>query len=62
MYEEREPHYSQNKMFKEDTKTFYRNLGMKNIEVRELPLLQKQKITVSHYGEKKHSTMKGHNG
>jgi hypothetical protein len=30
-YEKRETHYSQNKMFKEDTKKFYRNLGMKNI-------------------------------
>jgi len=29
--------YSQNKMFKEDTKKFYRNLGTKNIEVREPP-------------------------
>ena len=29
--------YSQNKMFKEDTKTFYRNLGMKNIQAREPP-------------------------
>jgi hypothetical protein len=29
-YEKRETQYSQNKMFKEDTKRFYRNLGMKN--------------------------------
>ena len=36
-YEKRETQYSQFKMFKEDTKTFYRNLGMKNIEVREPP-------------------------
>ena len=34
-YEKREAQYSQNKMFKEDTKRFYRNLGMKNIEARE---------------------------
>jgi len=34
-YEKRETHYSQNKMFKEDTKIFYRNLGMKNKEARE---------------------------
>ena len=31
-YENRETQYSQNKMFKEDTKKFYRNLGMKNID------------------------------
>ena len=36
-YEKRETQYSQNKMFKEDTKKFYRNLGMKNIEAREPP-------------------------
>ena len=35
-YEKWETQYSQNKMFKEDTK-FYRNLGMKNIEAREPP-------------------------
>jgi hypothetical protein len=38
MYEERETQYSQNKMFKEDTKKLYRNLGMKNMEDRELPV------------------------
>ena len=36
-YEKRETQYSQNKVFKEDTKTFYRNPGMKNIEAREPP-------------------------
>jgi len=36
-YEKRETQYSQNKMFKEDTKKFYRNLGMKHIEAREPP-------------------------
>jgi len=36
-YEKRDTHYSQNKMFKDDTKKFYRNLGMKNIETREPP-------------------------
>jgi len=35
-YEKRETQYSQNKMFKEDTKKFYRNLGM-NIEARKPP-------------------------
>ena len=29
-YEKRDTQYSHNKMFKEDTKRFYRNLGMKN--------------------------------
>ena len=38
MYEKRETRYSQNKMFKEDTKKFHRNLCMKNIEAREPPL------------------------
>ena len=36
-YEKRETQYSQNKMFKEDTKNFQRNLGMKIIEPREPP-------------------------
>ena len=36
-YEKRETQYTQNKMFKEDTKKFYINLGMKNIEAREPP-------------------------
>ena len=36
-YEKRDTQYSQNKMFKEDTKKFYRNVGMKNIEAREPP-------------------------
>jgi len=34
-YEKRETQYSQNKMFKEGTKKFYRNLDMKNTEARE---------------------------
>ena len=36
-YKKRETQYSQNKMFKEDTKKFYRNLGTKYIEVIEPP-------------------------
>ena len=36
-YEKRETQYSQNKMFKEGIKKFYRNLGMKNIGAREPP-------------------------
>ena len=35
-YEKRE---TQNKMFKEDTKKFFRNLGMKNTEAREPPAM-----------------------
>ena len=34
-YEKTETQYIQNKMFKEDTKIFCRNFGMKNIEARE---------------------------
>ena len=34
-YEKRETEYSHNKMFKEETKNFYKNLGMKNIGIRE---------------------------
>jgi len=36
-YEYRDTQYNQNKMFKGDTKIFYRNLDMKNIEAREPP-------------------------
>jgi len=36
-YEKRDTQYRQNKIFKEDTKKFYRNIGMKNIEAREPP-------------------------
>jgi len=36
-YEKRETQYSQNKMFKEDTKRFYRNLGVRNIQARQPP-------------------------
>ena len=38
-YEKRETQYSQKKMFKEDTKKFYRNVGMKIIEAREPPTM-----------------------
>ena len=37
-YEKSETQHIQNKMFKEDTKIFYRNLGTKNIETTEPPL------------------------
>jgi len=36
-YQKRETQYSQNKMFKEDTRKFYRNLAIKNTEAREPP-------------------------
>ena len=36
-YEKREIQHIQNKMFKEDTNKFYRNLGTKNIDTRKLP-------------------------
>jgi hypothetical protein len=35
--ERREIQHIQNKMFKEDTNKFYRNLGTKNIGARKLP-------------------------
>jgi len=38
-FEKRETKYSLNKMFREDTKKSYRNLGMKNIEARESPFM-----------------------
>jgi hypothetical protein len=34
-YEKREKQYIHNKLFKEDTKKIYRNLGMKNIETKD---------------------------
>jgi hypothetical protein len=58
-YEKWETQYSQNKMFKEDTKRFYRNLGMKNIEAREPPSMAEAE---AYYGKKKHSIMKEQNG
>jgi hypothetical protein len=52
-YENRETQYIQNKMFKEDTETFYRNLGMKNIEAREPPsMTQVEPYWQSLWGEK----------
>jgi hypothetical protein len=41
-YEKRESYYIRNKMFKEDTKKFYRDLGMKNIEAREPPFMAEE--------------------
>jgi hypothetical protein len=38
-YEKRETQYNQNKLFKEDPQKIYRNVGMKNIEPKEHPLL-----------------------
>jgi hypothetical protein len=40
-------------MLKEDTKKFYRNLGMKNIEARELPSMEEaETYWKSLWGEK----------
>jgi len=51
-YEKRETQYSQNKMFKEDTKKFYRNLGMKNTEAREPPsMVEAETYSKSLWGE-----------
>jgi len=51
-YEKRESQYSQNNMFKEDTKKFYRNLGMMNIETREpLSMAEAQTYWKSLWGE-----------
>ena len=52
-YKKRETDYSQNKMFKEDTKKFYRNLGMKNIEARVPPsMAEEETYWKSLWGEK----------
>jgi hypothetical protein len=58
MYEKSETKCSQNKMFKEDTKKFYRNLGMKNIEAREPPSMAEAEPYWKSLEEKKHSIMK----
>jgi len=51
-YETRETQYGQNKMFKDDTKKFYRNLGMKNIKAREPPsMAEAQPYWKSLWGE-----------
>ena len=43
-------------MFKEDTKNFYRNLGMKNIEAREPPsLAEAENYWKSLWGEEAHN-------
>ena len=39
MYENRENQNSQNNVFKEDTRKFYKNLSMKIIEPREPPYM-----------------------
>ena len=55
-YEKRETQYSQNRMFKEDTKKFYRNLGMKNIEAREPPsVAEAETYWKSLWGEAQHN-------
>jgi hypothetical protein len=55
-YEKRETQYSQNKIFKEDTKQFCRNLGMKNIEAREPPsMAEAETYWKSLWGEAQHT-------
>ena len=55
-YEKRETHYSKNKKFKEDTKKFYRNLGIKNIEAREPPsMAEAETYWKSLWGEAQHN-------
>ena len=60
-YEERETQYSQNKMFKEDTKKIYRKLGMKILEVREPPSMAETETYWKSLWGKKHSIMKEQN-
>ena len=51
-YEKKETQYSQKKMFREDTKKIYRNLGMKNIEAREpSPMTEAETYWKSVWGE-----------
>ena len=51
-YEKRDIKYSHNKMFKEDTEKFYRNLGMRNIEEREPPsMIEAETYWKSLWGE-----------
>ena len=55
-YEKMETQYSQNKMFKADTKKFYRNLGTKNIEAREPPAMtEAETYWKSLWGEEVHN-------
>jgi len=61
-HEKRETQYSQNKMFKEDTKKFYRNLGIKNRKAREPPSMAEAETYWKSLWEKKHSIMKEQNG
>jgi len=59
-YEKRETQYSQNKMFKEDTKKIYRNLYMENIEAREPPsMAEAETYWKSLWGEKAQHNERG---
>jgi hypothetical protein len=52
-YEKMETCYIQHKMFKDDTKTFYRNLGTKNIQATEPPsMAEVQPYWKSLWGDK----------
>jgi hypothetical protein len=43
-YEKRENQYIQNKLFKEDTKKIYRNLGIKSIETKDHPPMPEAEV------------------
>lgn len=45
--------YIENKTFKEDTKKFYRNLSMNNIEATEPPSMAEASLTGNHCGGEK---------
>ena len=49
-------------MFQEDTKKFYRNFGMKNLDTGESPSMAELKLTGKHYGGKRHIIMKEQSG
>ena len=56
-YEKKENQYSQNKVCKENTKKFYRNLGVKNIEAREpLSMAEAETYWKSLWGEEAQHT------
>ncbi len=61
-YEKRETQYSQNKMFQEDTKRFYRNLGMKNLNAEEPSSMTEAETYWKSLWGKKHSIMKERSG
>jgi len=61
-YEKRENWYSQNELFKEDNKRFYKNLGMKNIEAREPSTLAEAETNWKSLWGEEYSIRNEHNG